>query len=1121
MLGHERATTLPDRSRLASRGLDWVVDDAAGSGYLPGVAHPGVVVNATARMLHYALEGQLGEGGMGVVYRAVDTRLDRPVALKFLPEALSLSPDAKQRLLLEAKAAANLDHPNIGVIHGIEEAEGRVFIVMALYQGQTLQERLSRGPCGPTDAIDWCLQAARGLAKAHAAGIVHRDIKPANLFLTQEGLLKILDFGLVKLDQTSGLTMPGTLIGTPEYMAPEQVRGQGVDARADVWGLGVVLYEALTGTSPFHDEGGIAATILRVMSSEPAPLAEVAPEVPTRLQPVIDRALAKDSDLRFGSVQDFAAELERVLDDIAGSRRDAATGASASATPTLDATAGPAAAGGSTATPSIANLTLAGRGSLQRNALLEPVPLVPRFVGRERELDELRARLERARMVAIRGMAGEGKSAVGARLVRDLYPEERVCWFTFDPIEKNTVDALYWSVAAFLAAAGEPLLWKYLQGEIEAHRPLDRTVRMNLFLTSLAANDFAFCFDEVHLVAHDPEVGELFKALKRHFAGGAQDVMSAFVVMGRDLPSDLEHTAITLAGLTRSDLDALLADRGASLPEPLVARLHERTHGNPTLLELAVSALERMGDDHDAMASFVESMAGRSDVRDYVMNHIYADLAPDEQAILDALSIFGGAVEREVAEETLTEGGLQGIARSVAILVQKAIVQETESGKLYCHDLVREFCYRNLDTRARRSLHAHAARYYEGLKNPLRAAHHTFEHGDHAHAFELLTTHRKTIIESGGATSLLDQFARFDPRDLGEEQQLALVLAKGDALMVRGAFKQALELYEFALEDVFEEEARAELLTRMGSVCNELGEHERAIGYVGEALAAFEAAGLPAGGARAQRVLGAALVRLGRLDEAASAYAAGLSLAEAAGDVGLAAYFDQYLGAVDLRQDRLERARERLERSRRSFRAQRDRIGEAEALGNLAMVYGLLGQHDRQMSLLTKTLEIMEEVGDVGILLILRNNLGYQEHLAGRYEAAIEHRELLVALARRIGHPLWEGAGLVGWAEDLLALGRVSEAGERAVAAHELLRELPSAEGTCVELAMSERVLGEVRLASGEFDEARALFEASIPTFEAAHEIDELAKARRGLDAARASSAGESPAETELAHDHV
>lgn len=1077
-------------------------------------------MNATTQLLHYALEGQLGEGGMGVVYRAIDTRLDRPVALKFLPEALSVRPEAKQRLLLEARAAANLDHPNIGVIHGIEEAEGRVFIVMALYQGQTLQERLNQGPVGADEAAEWCLQAARGLAKAHAAGIVHRDIKPANLFLTEEGLLKILDFGLVKLDETSGLTVPGTLLGTPEYMAPEQVRGQGVDARADVWSLGVVLYQALTGSSPFRDEAGIAATILRVMSTEPAPLDEVAPGVPARFQVLLDQALAKDPEQRLGSVDDFAAELERALGDVASGAGGLRSGAWASRGPAAAVTRA-SSGGGPPPTTSVTDLTLAGRGALQRNALLEAVPPVPRFVGRQRELDDLRARLERARIVAIRGMAGEGKSAVGAKLVRGLYPEERICWFTFDPVEKNTVDALYWSVAAFLAAAGEPLLWQYLQGEIEAHRPLDRTVRLNLFLTSLGTSGFAFCFDEVHLVAHDPEVGELFKALTRHFAGGAQDAGSTFVVMGRELPSDLEHMAVTLAGLTRADVDALLAGRDARLPDPLVARLHERTHGNPTLLELAVSALERMGDDHDAMASFVESMAGRSDVRDYLMNHIYADLAPDEQAVLDALSVFGGAVEREVAEETLAEGGLQGIARSVGILVQKAIVQEAESDQLSCHDLVREFCYRNLDTRSRRSLHGHAARYYEGLRNPLRAAHHTFEQGDRERSLELLTTHRKTIIESGGASSLLDQFARFDPRDLSDDQQLALVLAKGDALSVRGAYQQALELYTFALDDVFEEEARGELLTRLGSVCNELGEHERAIAYVGEALSAFEAAGLDDGGARAQRVMGAALYRLGRLDEAAAAYAAGLSLAQAVGDAGLAAYFDQYLGLVDLRQDRLEEARQRLERSRRSFRAQRDRIGEAEALGNLAMVYALLGQHDRELSLLTKTLEILEQVGDVGYLLILHNNLGYHEHRAGAYQAAMKHRERLVELARRSGHRLWEGAGLVGMAEDLLALGRVAEANERAVAAHDLLRELPSAEGPCVELAMSQRVLGEVSLAVGERDDARAWFEASIPTFEAAHEIDELAAARRGLEAALASSAGDRPAETEQTHDHA
>lgn len=1084
-------------------------------------------MTSATQVLHYAIDRRLGEGGMGVVYRAVDTRLDRPVALKFLPDALSVQPEAKRRLLLEAKSAANLDHPNVGVIHGIEEADGRLFIVMALYEGQTLQERLARGSAGPLEAADWCLQAARGLAAAHRAGLVHRDIKPANLFLTRDGLVKILDFGLVKLDDTQGLTMPGTIVGTPEYMAPEQIRGQGADARADVWALGVVLYEALTGTSPFRADGGIATTILRVMTTVPEPLDVSAPGVPIGFQAVLDGALAKDPDQRFDSVSAFAEALQRVAGGGAAVSQPASAPPSRAVGPTevapdaVRATGAPTDAHGGATTLSVAGLTLGGPGTAQIHPLLEPVPRVGRFVGRERELRELRGRLERTRMVAIRGMAGEGKSAMGARLVRDLYPEDRICWFTFDPIEKNTVDSLFWSVAAFLAAAGEDLLWKYLQGEIEAHRPLDRTVRLNLFLTSLGTTGYAFCFDEVHLVADDPEIGELFKALQRLFASGGQGGGAGFVIMGRELPSGLDHLAVPLSGLARDDVERLLAAQGMALPANLVTRLHERTLGNPTLLELALAALERMGDDHAAMAGFVESMAGRSDIRDYVMHHVCAALPPDERAVLDALSIFPAAIDAEVAEETLAEAGLSGVSRCVGALVQKAIVHETDAGQLRCHDVVREFCYRALDARSRRGFHAHAARHYEAARNPLRAAYHSFEQGDVAGALALLTANLRTIVDGGGAASLGEQLQRFDPRALDDDDRYALVLAKGEALTVRGAYGPALALYEDALDDVLEEERRGELLGRMGSVCNELGEHERAVAYATDGLEALEFDGDDAGRARVQRVLGMASYRLGRLDAARLAFAAGSTLAEAAGDAATLAYLDQYLGLVDLREGRLEDARQRLERSRRSFRALRDRTGEAEVMGNLAMVFGQLGQHDRELSLLGKVLEILEHVGDVGYLLILHNNLGYAEHRAGRHEEALRHHERLIELARRIDHRPWQGAGLVGVAETLLALGRIEEARARADAAHDLLEVMVSGGSPSVELAMCQRVLGEISLAVGDAGGARAWFESCIPTFEATHESEEIAHARRGLGAALALLEGLPTTERERHHEQA
>ena len=203
----------------------------------------------------YTITAELGHGGMGVVYTAQDPRLDRQVAIKVLPPDLTRDATAKQRFLQEAKAASALDHPNICTIHEINETDdGQLYLVMAHYEGETLQERIARGPLPLDDAISIATQVGTGLSKAHSAGIVHRDIKPANLMVTTDGTVKILDFGLAKLAGTEGLTQTGTTLGTVAYMSPEQARGAEVDHRTDIWSLGVVLYEMVSGTPPFRGE---------------------------------------------------------------------------------------------------------------------------------------------------------------------------------------------------------------------------------------------------------------------------------------------------------------------------------------------------------------------------------------------------------------------------------------------------------------------------------------------------------------------------------------------------------------------------------------------------------------------------------------------------------------------------------------------------------------------------------------------------------------------------------------------------------------------------------------------------------------------------------------------------
>jgi serine/threonine protein kinase/sugar lactone lactonase YvrE len=324
---------------------------------------------------HYRITGQLGRGGMGVVYEAQDLNLGRKVALKFLPPELSRDASALDRFMLEARSASALNHPNICTIYAVENFDDQSFIAMELLEGQSLSEKLASGPLPLDRLLDISIQLSDALEAAHAKGIIHRDIKPANIFLTQRGQVKVLDFGLAKLaraememetigatqDAPLQLTSPGATVGTISYMSPEQARGEELDVRTDLFSLGTVIYQMATAHMPFS--GATSAVIFHaILQLDAVPVQQLNPNLPPRLDEIIHRLLEKDRELRYQSAADLRGDLKRLKRDTESGRKAAVSSASLAAAPPLSGSFSQSTSAVTTQHPSQSSAVVAAAG---------------------------------------------------------------------------------------------------------------------------------------------------------------------------------------------------------------------------------------------------------------------------------------------------------------------------------------------------------------------------------------------------------------------------------------------------------------------------------------------------------------------------------------------------------------------------------------------------------------------------------------------------------------------------------------------------------------------------------------------------------------------------------------
>ncbi|HZE20265.1 MAG TPA: protein kinase, partial [Candidatus Angelobacter sp.] len=513
---------------------------------------------------HYRIEEKLGEGGMGEVYRAIDTKLDRPVAIKLLPSSATQDPEARQRLLQEARSAASLNHPNIVTIYSVDQADGLDFIVMEHVEGNTLRVLSHDGGIDSSAWVEIGVQVADALAAAHALGLVHRDIKPANILVTRQGVAKVLDFGLAKqttaLDSlhatdatVAALTAPGLIVGTIAYMSPEQTRGMPLDARSDIFSLGSTLYEALTGRPAFSGESALE-TMHAVATMEATPPSVARPEAPGDIDLILARAMAKDRDERYQSSRDLA-------DALRGLRESAEHVTSTIVIPKQLADRGPN--------------NLPGQ--------------LTSFIGRRRERAEVRRLFGSARIVTLAGTGGSGKTRIAIQVAMDMLTEQpEGAWF----VELETLDDPAFvpqSVASVLGVQEEPgrpllaTLSEYIGFKIMLI-VLDNCEHLAAAVASLAEGLLRACPHLRILTTSREPLGLRGEMVWRVPMLSVPDIRTS-AIRTKDVVARYEAVRLFVDRAAAADPSFQLTDRNASL----VAQICHRLDGIPLAIELAAA----------------------------------------------------------------------------------------------------------------------------------------------------------------------------------------------------------------------------------------------------------------------------------------------------------------------------------------------------------------------------------------------------------------------------------------------------------------------------------------------------------------------------------------------------